>query len=142
MAADQTPFVVDTYVCLDATSQIFPNASNFSKRRAKKKTKVSTYCYSRYGSSPNLFATTRASMRLSSTITIRQRLSKLTEEHDLPLPLSASKNLERGVINLEGGCAPPLPPKSALDYSFKNFPKFSPVILLCLTYYSKIILRK
>ena len=38
----------------------------------------------------------------SSTVAIRQRLSKLTEEHDLPLPLSAS-NLKRGAINLEGG---------------------------------------
>ena len=32
----------------------------------------------------------------SSTVTVRQRLSKLTEEYDLPVPLSASKNLERG----------------------------------------------
>ena len=51
----------------------------------------------------------------SSTIAIGQRLSKLTEEHDLPLPLSASKNLERGAINLEGGAEstplnPPLEP--------------------------------
>ena len=52
----------------------------------------------------------------SSVVAIRQRISKLTEEHDLPLPLSASKNLERGAINLEGGASAPLePPKSALE---------------------------
>jgi len=41
-----------------------------------------------------------------------------TEEHDLPVPLSASKTLDRGAINLEGGCfsTPSTPPKSALDY--------------------------
>ena len=47
----------------------------------------------------------------SSTVAVRQRLSKLTDEHDLPLPLSASKNLERGAINLEGvGASAPLAP--------------------------------
>jgi len=91
---------------------------NFSKWRAKKKKKktktkkkVPTYCYLHYGPSPNLFATTRPSMWPSSTIAVRQRLSKLTEEHDLPVPLSTSKTLDRGAINLEGGAeAPPLNP--------------------------------
>ena len=40
----------------------------------------------------------------------KKRLTKLTEEHDLPLPLSASKNLERGAINLEWGASAPLAP--------------------------------
>ena len=43
----------------------------------------------------------------SSTVTVRKKLSKFTEEHDLPLP---SKNLERGAINLEGGASAPLAP--------------------------------
>jgi len=35
---DETPFVVEmVYVWLDLTAQIFPNASNFSKQRPKKK---------------------------------------------------------------------------------------------------------
>ena len=80
VAVDEMPFVADTYVWLDTTSQFFCNASNFSKWRAKKR--VSTYCYSHYGPLPNLFATTRTSMHPSSTIPITQRLSELTEERD------------------------------------------------------------
>ena len=29
-----------------------------------------------------------------------------------------------------------------VTYSFKNFPKLSPIILLCLAYYPKVILRR
>jgi len=49
-------------------------------------------------------------MRPSSTVAVTRRLSKLTEEHDLPVPLSASKTLDRGAINLEGGASAPLAP--------------------------------
>ena len=81
----------------------------FSSEEQKKK-KVSTYFYSHYEPSPNLFATTRASMHPSSTVTITRRLSKHIEERDLPVPLSASKTLDRGAINLEGGASAPLAP--------------------------------
>jgi len=49
-------------------------------------------------------------MHPSSTITVTRRLSKLTEEGDLPVPLSTSKTLDRGAINLEGGASAPLAP--------------------------------
>ena len=70
-----------------------------------------------YGPSPNLFVTTRASMRPSSTVAVSRRLSKLTEEHDLPV--TACKTLDRRAINLEGGCfstpsTPLNPPLQAL----------------------------
>ena len=65
----------------------------------------------------------------SSTIAVRQRLSKLTEEHDLSLPLSASKNLERGVINLEGGASAPLAPplNPPLQCAMVLASKFNPI---------------
>ena len=106
----------------------------FPTEEQKKKKKVSIYCYSHYGPSPNLFATTQPSMRLSSTIAVTWRLSKLTEEHDLPVPFSASKTLDRGVINLEGGggasapLAPPLPLNPPLQVLYRapgwNFNSF------------------
>jgi len=83
----------------------------FSSEEREKK-KVSTHCYSHYRSSPNLFATTQASMRPSSTVAITRTLSKLTEKHDLPVPLSASKTLDRGCYKPGGGgaSAPVAPP--------------------------------
>ena len=66
------------------TLPIFP--SEEQKKQTNKKKKVSTYCYSHYGPSPNLLVTTQASMRPSSTVAVSIRLSKLTEEHDLPVP--------------------------------------------------------
>jgi len=40
-------------------------------------------------------------------VAVTRRLSKLTEDHDLPVPLSASKTLDKGAINLEGGASAP-----------------------------------
>ena len=74
-------------------SPIFPNEEQKKKKRSQPL---------HYGPSPNLFATTRASMRPSSTIAVTRTLSKLTEGRDLPVPLSASKTLDRGAITLEG----------------------------------------
>jgi len=82
----QWPFFADTYVWLETTSQIFHNASNFS-------------CYSDSGPSSNLFVTTGASMRPSSTVAVSRKLSKLTEEHDLPVPA----NFGQGCYKPGGG---------------------------------------
>ena len=41
-------------------------------------------------------------LELPCTLFHRRRYTKLTEARDLPVPLSASKTLERGAINLEG----------------------------------------
>ena len=47
-----------------------------------------------------------------------------TEEHDLPVPLSASKTLDKGAINLEGGCfstpSTPLNPPLLLIRTLEN----------------------
>ena len=39
-------------------------------------------------------------------------------------------------------CAKGVTSKPVTYYSLKNFPKFSPIIVLCFAYYSKIILRR
>jgi len=91
----------------------------------EQKKKVSTYCYSHYGPSPNLLVTTRASMHPSSTVSVSRRLSKLTEEHDLPVPAK----LWTGVLlTWRGGCFstpstplnPPLP-SSVTVYAFISY---------------------
>jgi len=62
-------------------STVFGNASNFSKGRLKTKKKVSTYCYTRIIAHHLAFCNyTWGSLRPFSTVTVTQRLGKLTEE--------------------------------------------------------------
>ena len=49
--------------------------------------------------SPNLLQLLKPLCAPSFTVAVRQRLFKLTEEHDLPVPLSANTNLDRSAIN-------------------------------------------
>jgi len=103
MAADETPFVVDTYEWLYATSKIFLTPPIFPSEELKKKRSrpTATHIMDHHHTFLQLLELLCAP---SSTVTVRQRLFKLTEEHDLPLPLSATIAKicrERGAINLD-----------------------------------------
>ena len=77
LVVDEMPFIADFFrgVCIWLDVTVQTSASNFSKNK-----KISTCCHWHYHPSPSLFATTQATLRPFSTIAIRWRLAKITEE--------------------------------------------------------------